>query len=115
MHKPGLVKDSSVAPEEYTEIERQSEIALSTLQSIFPGRPESEPDYLRGTWGGTSSLAFEGIEDALQSLAGGLNWPAGADKENGWWKSNAENAEECRDKVADFMKDGLWPLTNVVR
>ena len=100
---------------EVAEIEKQSNIALSTLQSIFPGRPESKPEYLRGAWGGTSNLAFEEIEDTFQSLAESLNWPAGADLENGRWQSTAVTAEECRCKVAEFMEDGLWPLTNVVR
>ena len=86
---------------------------MLTLQSIFPDRREAQPEYLRGEWGGTSNLTFEEIEAELQSLAEGLSWPEGA--VNGKWLSTAADAKECHKKVEKFMKDGLWPLTNVVR
>lgn len=99
--------------DKFLAIKRASENALLTLQSIFPGRCEAKPDYLRGDWGGTSNLTCEEIEARLQSLAEGLSWPEGA--ANGKWSSAAANATKCHEKVENFMKDGLWPLTNVVR
>ncbi len=110
---PGLQDELSESDDKFRAIERESEIAMLTLQSIFPGRREAEPGYLRGEWGGTSNLTYEEIEAKLQSLADGLRWPEGAS--NGKWLSTAADATECHEKVAKFMEDGLWPLTNVVR
>ena len=110
---PGLQDELSDSDDKFRAIERESEIAMLTLQSIFPDRREAQPEYLRGEWGGTSNLTCEEIEAELQSLAEGLSWPEGA--ANGKWSSTAVNATECHEKVEHFMKDGLWPLTNVVR
>ena len=107
---PGLVTKSD---DDFQAIERESEIAMLTLQSIFPNRDEMKPEYLRGEWGGTPNLTGEEIEAKLQSLAEGLSWPEGA--ADGKWSSTATDATECHEKVAKFMEDGLWPLTNVVR
>lgn len=113
LYMPGLRDELSDSDDKFRAIERESKIARLTLQSIFPGRREAQPEYLRGEWGGTSDLTCEKIEAELQSLAEGLSWPEGA--ANGRWSSTAADATECHDKVAKFMKDGLWPLTNVVR
>ncbi len=110
---PGLKDELNESDDDFRAIERESEIAMSTLQSIFPDRLEAEPKYLRGKWGGTSNLTCEEIEAELQSLAEGLRWPEGA--ADGKWLSTAADAMECHEKVAKFMEDGLWPLTNVVR
>ena len=93
----------------YRSIEKRSEIALTTLQSIFPNSPETEAEHLKGTAGHT----FEQIESGLQRLAEGLTWPEGS--VNGKWTSTATNARQCHDQVAQFMQNGLWPLTNIVR
>ena len=108
---PGLEDD--LDENKLQAIKRESENAMLTLRSIFPGRCEVKPEYLRGEWGGTSNLTCEKIEAELQSLAEGLSWPEGA--ANGKWVSTAANAKECHDKVEKFIEDGLWPLTNVVR
>ena len=110
---PGLKDELAESDDSFRAIERESEIAMSTLQSIFPGRPEANSDYLRGTWGGKSNLTCDKIEAKLQSLAEGLSWPEGA--ADGKWLSTAADAIECHKKVAKFREDGLWPLTNVVR
>ena len=110
---PGLQDELTESDDNFRAIERESEVALLTLQSIFPGRREAEPNYLRGKWGGKSNLTCEEIEAKLQSLAEGLSWPEGAAE--GKWVSTAADATECHEKVAKFMEDGLWPLTNVVR
>lgn len=110
---PGLQDEITDSDDKFRAIERESEIAMLTLQSIFPNRPEVKPNYLRGKWGGTSNLTGEEIEAELQSLAEGLSWPEGAS--DGKWLSTAADAADCHEKVAKFMEDGLWPLTNVVR
>ena len=110
---PGLEDELAQSDDDFRAIERESKTAMLTLQSIFPNRDETEPEYLRGEWGGAPNFTGEEIEDKLQSLAEGLSWPEGA--ADGKWLSTAANATECREKVAKFMKDGLWPLTNVVR
>ena len=110
---PGLKDELSESDDNFRAIERESEIAMMTLQSIFPGRREAETDYLRGKWGGTSNLTCEEIEAKLQSFAEDLSWPEGA--ADGKWLSTAVDATECHEKIAKFMEDGLWPLTNVVR
>ena len=107
LYKEGVKEES--ADDVYQEIERNSEIAFNTLQSIFPNRPQTEVGHLKGTEG----HSFEEIENGLQRLAQGLQWPEGS--VNGKWTSTAANARECHDKVAHFMRNGLWPLTNVVR
>ncbi len=113
IYTPGLQEELSESDDEYRNIERKSEVALSTLQSIFPDCPETGENHLRGTWGGTSDKTFEETESRLQSLAQDLRWPAGA--ENGRWLSTANDAAECHEQVAQFMENGLWPLTNIVR
>ena len=110
---PGLKEELAESDDSFRAIERESEVAMLTLQSIFPDLPEAQPDYLRGKWGGKSDLTCEDIEAKLQSLAEGLSWPEGA--ADGKWLSTAADATECHEKVAKFMEDGLWPLTNVVR
>lgn len=113
IYRPGLQEELSESDDEYRSIEKKSEVALSTLQSIFPDCPETEEGHLRGSWGGTSESTFEEIETDLQALAQGLQWPIGA--VNGFWLSTAKDAEQCHEKVAQFMANGLWPLTNIVR
>ena len=101
--------EEETADDVYQGIEKRSEIALNTLQSIFPNRPETDAEYLKGTDGHT----FEQIESGLRILAGDLGWPEGSI--NGKWTSTAVTAKECHEKVARFMENGLWPLTNIVR
>ena len=113
LYMPGLKEELAESDDSFRAIERESEVALLTLQSIFPGRPEAKPDYLRGKWGGKSDLTCEDIEATLQRMAKGLSWPEGAAV--GKWLSTAADATECHEKVAKFMEDGRWPLTNVVR
>lgn len=107
LYRGGLEEEA--ADDVYQGIEKRSEIALNTLQSIFPNIPETEAGHLKGTEGHT----FEEIESGLQHLAEGLRWPEGS--VNGKWTSTAASARECHDQVAHFMQNGLWPLTNIVR
>ncbi|MCJ1266316.1 hypothetical protein MMC22_006199, partial [Lobaria immixta] len=108
-YQQGLQAELADSPSEYQSLERQSEVALATLQSIFPGREETSPVYLQDTLDG----AFCRILDTLKQLASELRWPPGA--VDGKWVSTAKTAIECNEKVGLFMQEGLWPLTEVVR
>lgn len=108
-YQQGLQAELGDSSLEYQSLERQSEVALATLQSIFPGREETSPVYLQDTLDG----AFCRILDTLKQLASELRWPPGA--VDGKWVSTAKTAIECNEKVGLFMQEGLWPLTEVVR
>ena len=94
---------------DYDDAKRKSDIALATLQDMFPGADEVQPGYLREQYPGTEDHVFE----SLRGLARDIQWPE--DAADGKWCSTAEDTEECREKVALFMERGLWPFTNVVR
>lgn len=104
-HKPQGDTDA-----EYLHLQKMSEDALSMLQSIFPNRRETAPEALKDF---STDDAFDRVLDGLKRLATNLTWPAGA--EGGRWTSSADNVDQCQEKSALFMKDGLWPLVNVVR
>jgi len=65
IYKPRLLDGLAETDQECRDMESRSDVALSTLQSIFPNRPEAEPGYLRGAWGRTSNLSFENIRENL--------------------------------------------------
>ncbi|KAL8696199.1 MAG: hypothetical protein Q9224_002922 [Gallowayella concinna] len=109
LYQPGLEKELENNEQLYREIETKSGVAASTLESIFPKRPEVTPIHLRDE----SEGAFERIYGELKRLAALIEWPSGA--VNGKWEATASSASECHDKVAHFMEQGLWPLTNIVR
>ncbi len=107
--RPGLEQELDESEKEFQNIEKRSEVALATLESIFGQVPEIDSQRLRDFTDG----AFEGLHEDLKFLARGLRWPDGA--ENGRWATTAVDAEECQEKVGIFMENGLWPLTNIVR
>ncbi|KAL9016734.1 MAG: hypothetical protein Q9185_005941, partial [Variospora sp. 1 TL-2023] len=109
LYQPGLGKELEDNEQQYREIERKSEIAFSTLQSIFPDCPKVTSEKLRGNGDG----AFKRILDGLRRLAKKIEWPSGA--ADGRWTATAASSAECHEKVAYFMQNGLWPLTNIVR
>ena len=112
-YQPGLIGKNGASEQEFLEIQRKSEIALSTLQSIFPNHVATDAAYLRGDWGGSSNCTFEELHESLKTLAKTLKWPDGA--RDGRWNSAADDPIECHDMVGKFMQEGLWPLTNIVR
>lgn len=109
LYQPGLGKELEDNEQQYREIERKSEIAFLTLQSIFPDCPKITSEKLQGNGDG----AFKRILDRLRRLAKKIEWPSGA--ADGKWTATAASSAECHEKVAYFMQNGLWPLTNVVR
>lgn len=104
-----MEQELAESPEEFQTIETRSEVALTTLKSIFGLVPEVEPRYLQDFADG----AFERIYDDMKYLSSSLRWPTGA--EDGKWVSTAQDAEACQESVTIFMENGLWPLTNIVR
>ncbi|KAL8647071.1 MAG: hypothetical protein Q9210_005769 [Variospora velana] len=109
LYQPGLGKELEDNEQQYREIERKSEIAFSTLQSIFPDCPEVTSEELQDNGDG----AFKRILDRLRRLAKKIEWPSGA--ADGKWTATAASSAECHEKVTYFMQNGLWPLTNIVR
>ncbi|KAL8724298.1 MAG: hypothetical protein Q9166_008029 [cf. Caloplaca sp. 2 TL-2023] len=109
LYEPGLARFFELNEQQHFEVGKKSELALSTLQSIFAGHPEVTPSYLKEQ----SEGAFERILGELRRLAALIEWPPGA--ANGSWMATAASSDECHDKVAYFMQQGLWPLTNIVR
>ncbi|KAI4143217.1 MAG: hypothetical protein LQ341_002975 [Variospora aurantia] len=107
LYQPGLGKELEDNEQQYREIERKSEIAFSTLQSIFPDCPKVTSEKLQGNGDG----AFKRILDRLRRLAKKIQWPSGA--ADGKWTATAASSAECHEKVAYFMQNGLWPLTNI--
>ncbi|KAL8649989.1 MAG: hypothetical protein Q9226_005335 [Calogaya cf. arnoldii] len=109
LYQPGLEKELENNESLYREIETKSTVAASTLQSIFPNRPEVAPRQLKDQGKGV----FERILRDLKRLASFIEWPS--DAVNGRWTATATSSSECHEKVAYFMEKGLWPLTNIVR
>ena len=100
-------KKTEVNARDYEQMERESALALATLRGIFGPRAETEPDFLQ------AKDAFDSILGQLKVLARAIRWPEGA--QDGKWASTADTAEQCHEQTGAFMKEGLWPLTKVVR
>ena len=109
LYQPGTEKELEHNEQLHQEVATKSEVAASTLQSIFPDHPEVTSNQPKDQ----SEGAFQRILQNLRRLASLTEWPT--DAVNGRWTVTAVNAAQCHDKVAYFMKKGLWPLTNVVR
>ena len=107
-HSPGLLDTVSEDSNEYKLFERKSEVALSTIQSIFPDQDASRLEFLLDN----EVRSVEEIQSALHHLADQITWPSGA--ETGIWEDTADDAGECRQKISQFMDEGLWPLIDKV-
>ena len=94
---------------ELEEIMRRSNVALSTLQSIFSAHNDVSEDYLRDT----SPRAFEDVLVHLRSLASSLEWPQGV--MDGKWTTSADSVDEYREQIDRLSQEGLFPLIKVVR
>ena len=104
---PGILE--SISDNEFRALERRFAVALSTLESIFPGRQESTKAYLSDRTDGSA----ERITAHLRELTDEIVFPAGA--ETGEWVETANNASECRQQIMRFMENGFWPLINKVK
>lgn len=100
-------KVTDVNARDYEQMERESALALATLRGVFGSRAETEPAFLK------DKHAFDSILGQLKCLARMTQWPEGA--RDGKWSSTAETAEQCHDQTGEFMKEGLWPFTKIVR
>lgn len=100
-------KETDVNARDYEQMERESALALATLKGVLGDRTETEPAFLQ------AEDAFDSILNRLKGLARAIQWPEGA--QNGKWSSTADTAEQCHEQTGVFMKEGLWPLTKIVR
>lgn len=96
-------------PTEYEGIIRRSNLALSTLQSIFSEHDDVSEEFLQDQ----SPGAEEDILQHLQSLVSSLTWPEGV--VDGEWITMAYSAGEYHEKIKDLSQEGLFPLIRVVR
>ncbi|MCJ1479142.1 hypothetical protein MMC13_007826 [Lambiella insularis] len=103
------INDQTTTPAEYEVIIRRSNIALSTLQSIFSALDDVTEDLLQDK----SQGAEEDILRYLQSLVASLTWPEGVVE--GRWATTACNVEEYREKIGHLSQEGLFPLIRIVR
>ena len=101
---------NEVANKVYRQCEAESEIAQSSLTSAFGDQAKRELERLKNNQ--TDSI-YDGILAKFLDLADEIQWPAGGD--NGTWRSEAEDADECNDKTSEFMLDKLWPFTKLIR
>ena len=100
---------NEISEKELERLEKESELAFRTLQSIFPNHPHLSKQYLEDT----STGAEENISSDLKEHARRLRWPEGAYEGN--WSSTAPTAEACYYEIERFMSQGFWPLIKVVR
>ena len=107
MYLPNLEQEAS--SEEYKRYTAESERAWSALEAAFGHRPEFRKEFLRDE----STEAADKIATQLLDWTKDLTWPEGGN--NGVWDSTAQNAEDCCDKTAVFMRDRLWPFTKIIR
>jgi hypothetical protein len=105
------VESNEVTPEEYARLQRESDLAWSTLEAAFKHRREFRPEFLKDQ----SADAGDKIVDQLIHWTHDLEWPHGDSGENFVWKSTAQTAEECCEKTSQFMQDRLWPFTKIIR
>ena len=105
---PGILDSVSEGSDEFRALQRKSEVALSTIESIFPQSEESSLDYLLER----EARTVDDIKAALHALADRISWPTGA--ETGQCEFTAETAYDCRNIVSQFMENGLWPLIDKV-
>lgn len=103
------VESNDIPPDEYQRLQRESDLAWSTLKAAFNHRHEFRPELLNDR----STDAGDRIIDQLIQWTHDLEWPRGDldSSDNCVWKSTAQTAEECCEKTSRFMEDRLWPFT----
>ncbi|KAL8782106.1 MAG: hypothetical protein Q9213_005676 [Squamulea squamosa] len=100
LYQPGLERELENNEHLYSEIEKKSGVAASTLQSIFPDQPEVAPAHLRDDGEG----AFDRILNDLKRLASRIEWPS--DAANGRWTATASSATDIY-LSAQVLKTGV--------
>ena len=100
---------NEISENELERLQKESELALRTLQSIFPNHSDLTRRYLEDG----SEGAEERISSDFKAHARRLAWPEGA--RDGHWSSTVDTAESCHSQVELFMGRGFWPLIKVVR
>ena len=115
-HEPGILERLQQDSDEFRDIERKSEVAFSTIDSLLGKYGEITRDFLLDTssWDtDTSKGSVEDIKTCLHGFAESIEWPQGT--EGGQWEETAASPRECRQKVAQFMDNGFWPLIDTVK
>lgn len=107
--RPSAPDQQELPSAEFDQMENQSRIARDTLQAAFGHRPDFDIESLKNF----SDGAFDQIYSQLCRCAEQIEWPAGP--EPGRWSSTANTVEECHDLAEDFMRNGLWPFTKIMR
>jgi ABC-type dipeptide/oligopeptide/nickel transport system ATPase component len=107
---PGVEKK---ATDEYVEIERESNLAWSSLNTAFGHRDEFSEKLFEDD----NEEGLEQITSMLISWTKELEWPKGEGNDDGGliWRTTAQDAIECGQKTEIFMKDRFWPFTKIVR
>ncbi|EAQ83066.1 hypothetical protein CHGG_10884 [Chaetomium globosum CBS 148.51] len=93
---------------DYARCQRESDQAWSAMEAAFGHHQAFTEEMLQDM----SEGALERVTEKLVAWSRELEWPGGAD---GFWRSTAENAEECVEKTSVFMQDRYWPFTKVIR
>jgi GTPase SAR1 family protein len=103
------VKDKTT--KEYEELERESNLAWSTLNTAFGHKEEFNKKMIELD----SQDGLKKVTSKLTSWTMELEWPKGEGDDPKIWKATAQDAIECCKNTEIFMKDRFWPFTKIVR
>lgn len=107
-HEPGLLEQVSDGSDEYKALQRKSEVAFSTIESLFPDKEDASLESLLEQ----GSRTIQEIRNSLHALADAISWPDGF--ASGIWEATADSARECRQQISQFMENNFWPLIDRV-
>ncbi|KAH6623816.1 hypothetical protein F5144DRAFT_584407 [Chaetomium tenue] len=107
LYLPSIVAEGP-SGSDYARCQRESDQAWSAMEAAFGHHQAFTEEMLQDM----SDGALERVTEQLVAWSRELEWPGGAD---GFWRSTAENAEECVEKTSVFMQDRYWPFTKVIR
>jgi hypothetical protein len=108
---PGVESDKTTA-EDYQQCQRESETAWDNLQAAFQHKEEFSQEFM----GDMSDGSTERITRQLIDWSKEIEWPVSDDDSSeGFWRSTADDPEECTEKTEEFTKERLWPFTKIIR